>query len=238
MLSFLYIIKNLQEIKTGANMLQLFMIKTRYRKDLIMVNEQEKLSELYDYITDQVNTKYPDISDFDRDDIIQDVYLKAYTTYLAKHQDTPKYKRNAYVINYVKRYADAFLAKRQSIVYLHDYLQEYPECKVYSQKEYADVINKESYDRLLYNTNERRTLPERRYSMTIQHIVDDLTLYDIAKQYLVTQERIRQQIVFTLQKLHQTARDENLPYTDDWLENTDNGHTYESNGFMTTTDFN
>lgn len=70
MLSFLYIIKNLQEIKTGANMLQLFMIKTRYRKDLIMVNEQEKLSELYDYITDQVNTKYPDISDFDRDDII------------------------------------------------------------------------------------------------------------------------------------------------------------------------
>ena len=33
------------------------------------------------------------------------------------------------------------------------------------------------------------------------------------------------------------ARDENLPYTDDWLENTDNGHTYESNGFMTTTDF-
>lgn len=61
-------------------MLQLFMIKTRYRKDLIMMNEQEKLSELYDYITDQVNTKYPDISDFDRDDIIQDVYLKAYTT--------------------------------------------------------------------------------------------------------------------------------------------------------------
>mgnify|MGYP006887250890 FL=1 len=103
-------------------------MKTRYRKDLIMINEQEKLSELYDYITDQVNTKYPDISDFDRDDIIQDVYLKAYTTYLAKHQDTPKYKRNAYVINYVKRYADAFLAKRQSIVYLHDYLQEYPEC--------------------------------------------------------------------------------------------------------------
>lgn len=212
-------------------------MKTRYRKDLIMMNEQEKLSELYDYITDQVNTKYPDISDFDRDDIIQDVYLKAYTTYLAKHQDTPKYKRNAYVINYVKRYADAFLAKRQSIVYLHDYLQEYPECEVYSQKEYADVINKESYDRLLYNTNERKTLPERRYSMTIQHIVNDITLYDIAKQYLVTQERIRQQIVFTLQKLHQTARDENLPYTDDWLENTDNGHTYESNGFMTTTDF-
>ena len=114
-------------------------MKTRYRKDLIMMNEQEKLSELYDYITDQVNTKYPDISDFDRDDIIQDVYLKAYTTYLAKHQDTPKYKRNAYVINYVKRYADAFLAKRQSIVYLHDYLQEYPECEVYSQKEYANV---------------------------------------------------------------------------------------------------
>ena len=73
-----------------------------------MMNEQEKLSDLYDYIPAQVNTKYPDISDFDRDDIIQDVYLKAYTTYLAKHQDSPKYNRNAYVINYVKRYADAF----------------------------------------------------------------------------------------------------------------------------------
>ena len=73
--------------------------------------------------------------------------------------------------------------------------------------------------------------------MTIQHIVNDITLYDIAKQYLVTQERIRQQIVFILQQFHRTARDENLPYTDDWLENTDNGYTYESNGFMTTTDF-
>lgn len=39
-----------------------------------MINEQEKLSELYDYITDQVNTKYPDISDFDR--IIHRSYLK------------------------------------------------------------------------------------------------------------------------------------------------------------------
>ena len=69
-----------------------------------MMNEQENLLELYDYITDRVNTKYPDISDLDRDDIIQDIYLKTYTTYLAKHQNTPKYKRNAYVINYVKRY--------------------------------------------------------------------------------------------------------------------------------------
>lgn len=212
-------------------------MKTRYRKDLIMINEQEKLSELYDYITDQVNTKYPDISDFDRDDIIQDVYLKAYTTYLAKHQDTPKYKRNAYVINYVKRYADAFLAKRQSIVYLHDYLQEYPECEVYSQKKYADVINKESYDKLVFYRKERIPLPERRMDMTIQHIVDDRTLSDIAKQYQVTQERIRQQIAFVLRQFRRITRFANIPYADDWLENTDKGHTYESNGFITTTDF-
>lgn len=175
-----------------------------------MINEQEKLSELYDYITDKVNTKYPDISDFDRDDIIQDVYLKTYTTYLAK---------------------------RQSIVYLHDYLQEYPECEVYSQKKYADVINKESYDKLVFYRKERIPLQERRMDMTIQHIVDDRTLSDIAKQYQVTQERIRQQIAFVLRQFRRTTRFANIPYADDWLENTDNGHTYESNGFITTTDF-
>ena len=201
------------------------------------MNEQENLSELYDYITDRMNTKYPDISKFDRDDIIQDVYLKTYTTYLNKYQDAPKYKRNAYVNNYVKRYVDTFLSKRQSIIYLHDYLQEFPECAVYSQKECTDIINKESYDKLVFYRKERIPLPERRMDMTIKHIVDDRTLSDIAKQYQVTQERIRQQIAFVLRQFRRTASFAKIPDTDDWLENTDIGHTYESNGFITTTDF-
>lgn len=201
------------------------------------MNEQENLLELYDYITNRVNTKYPDMSEFDRDDIIQNVYLKTYTTYLNKYQDTPKYKQNAYVSNYVKRYVATFVSKRQSIVYLHDYLQEFPECEVYSQKECTDIINKESYDRLVFYRNERRPLPERRMDMTIQHIVNDRTLSDIAKQYQMTQERIRQQIAFVLRQFHRTARLANIPDADDWLENTDKGHTYESNGFMTITDF-
>ena len=201
------------------------------------MNEQKNLLELYDYITDRVNTKYPDISAFDRDDIVQDVYLKTYTTYLNKYQDAPKYKRNAYVSNYVKRYVATFLSKQQSIVYLHDYLQKFPECEVYSQKECADTINKESYNRLVFYRNERRPLSERRMDMTVQHIVNDRTLSDIAKQYQVTQERIRQQIAFVLRRFRQTARFANTPYADDWLENTDKGHTYELNGFMTTTDF-
>lgn len=201
------------------------------------MNEQENLVELYDYITDRVNTKYPDISEFDRDDIIQNVYLKTYTTYLNKYQDAPKYKRNAYVSNYVKRYVDTFVSKQQSIVYLHDYLQKFPECEVYSQKECADTINKESYHRLVFYRNERRPLSERRMDMTVQHIVNDRTLSDIAKQYQVTQERIRQQIAFVLRRFRQTARFANIPYADDWLENTDIGRVYQLNGFITTTDF-
>lgn len=199
------------------------------------MNEQENLLELYDYITNRVNTKYPDISAFDRDDIIQDIYLKTYATYLTKHQDTPQYKRNAYVINSVKRYADAFLSKQRSIVYLHDYLQKFPECEVYSQKEYADIINQDSYDKLVSHTNKR--LPERRVDMTIQYIIDDQTLRDIAKPYCVTQERIRQQIIFTLRQYRRTAKCAKLPYADDWFENIDKGHTYKSNGFMTITNF-
>lgn len=199
------------------------------------MNAQENLLELYDYIADRVNTKYPDISAFDRDDIIQDVYLKTYTTYLNKYQDAPKYKRNAYLNNYVKRYVNTFLAKQQSIVYLQDYLQDFPECEVYSPKEYADVINQDSYDKLISHTNKR--LPERRVDMTIQYIVDDQALYDIVKQYRVTRERIRQQIAFTLRQYRRTAKCAKLPYADDWFENTNNGHTCKSNGLMTITDF-
>lgn len=199
------------------------------------MNEQKNSVELYAYIANRVNTKYPDISAFDRDDIIQDVYLKTYATCLNKYQDTPKYKRNAYVSNYVKRYVNTFVSKRQSIVYLHDYLQDFPECEVYSQKEYADVINQDSYDKLVSHTNKR--LPERRVDMTIQHIVNDKALRDIAKPYCVTQERIRQQISFTLRQYRRTAKCAKLPYADDWFENTDKGHTCKSNGFMTITDF-
>lgn len=200
------------------------------------MNEQENLLELYEYITDRVNTKHPDISEFDRDDIIQDVYLKTYITYLNKYQEAPKYKRNAYLNNYVKRYVNTFLAKQQSIVYLQDYLQDFPECEIYSPKEYVDIINKDAYDKLVYYTHIRGTLPERRLDMTIQHIVNDRTLSDIAKQYQVTQERIRQQIAFILRKFRRTAYFAR-PYTDNWLENTDIGYAYQLNGFITTTDF-
>ncbi len=199
------------------------------------MNEQENLVELYDYITDRVNTKYPDISEFDRDDIIQNVYLKIYTTYLTKYTHAPKYKRNAYVNNYIKRHVTTFLSK-QHIVYLHDYLHEFPECEVYYQKEYADIINKDAYDKLMYYANGRRKLSERRIDMMMQYIIDEKTLTDIGKQYQVTQERIRQQIVFVLRQFRRTAFFAR-PYTDNWLEKTDIGHTCESNGFMTTTDF-
>lgn len=199
------------------------------------MNEQEKLLELYEYITDRVNTKYSDISAFDRDDIIQDIYLKTYATYLAKYQNAPKYKQNAYICSHIKRYVNTFVSKQQAIVYLHDYLQDFPECEVYSQKEYADVINQDSYDKLVLHTNKQ--LPERRINMTIQYIVDDQALRDIAKPYCVTQERVRQQISFTLRQYRRTAKYAKLPYADDWFENTDKGHTCKSNGFITITDF-
>lgn len=186
-----------------------------------MMNKQEQLLELYDFITNVVNTKYPDISAFDRDDIIQDLYLKTYMTYLTKYKDKPKYKQNAYVKSRIKYYIETILPKQQ-LIYLHDYLQKFPKCELYYQNEYADIINKESSDIIISHTNKRRKMPARRQDIIKQYICNNISSYDIEKQYCVTPVFVRQQIVQQL--CH-------------WFENKNIGHVYNINGLITITAF-
>lgn len=184
-----------------------------------MTDDDIKL-ELYDYLTRIVNTKYADLQPADREDMIQDVYLKTYQRYTNIMTDLPLCRKHRYAYSMTKNHYESLMNKRKKDDIL--YLNENPS-RIRYMLDDSQFCIKNTYQLLNKYAN---IIPKREQDIIRLYFWKNLTMKDIAKRYCITRERTQQIITKTLwryrkiawQIIHQRYPHENRKISiDEWL---------------------